>query len=336
LKKTLIIITLGCLLCAVLFCVWLADDVSRFTTTTGNLYTGDIRITIPTHQPLKTTADMLFRSGVIRSPLYFYGYARLSGYGQRIQAGEYQLSGIMTPKQILEILASGKVYHYKITIPEGFNLNEIAATIAREGLMDEHGFLETARNPGLSHTLNIDADTVEGYLFPDTYYFTKGTDAERIISTMTRRFRQSLTPAMIEQAGKEGLTIHQAVTLASLIEKETGADNERPIVSSVFHNRLKRKMRLESDPTVVYGIDHFDGKITRQQLATPTPYNTYMCEGLPFGPIASPGLKSILAAIYPAQTDYLYFVATNDKTHQFSRTLDEHLKAVRRYQRKSG
>jgi UPF0755 protein len=252
--------------------------------------------------------------------------------GRRIQAGEYLLSGAMTPKQILEMMASGKTFLHKITIPEGYGLKEIAAVFASAGLVSESQFLRAARDPQLCHGWKIEADTAEGYLFPDTYYFPRGVSAEKILSAMIQRFRQVFTPELAQQAEKTGLSIHQAVTLASIIEKETGSDSERPIVSSVFHNRLKRRMRLESDPTVIYGLDHFDGNITRRHLTTPTPYNTYTRQGLPPGPIASPGAKSLMAAVYPAQSEFLYFVSRQDKTHQFSRTWDEHLKAVSRYQ----
>ena len=319
----LILLTLG---------IWTACDVVEYANTAGTRHSGELLITIPPHQQLKTTAEMLFHSEIIGSPSYFYAYARGFGYGRRIQAGEYLVSGAMTPKQILEMMANGKIFLHKITIPEGYNLKEIAAAFAGAGLVSESRLLRAARDPQLCREWKIEADTVEGYLFPDTYYFPKGASPEKILSAMIQRFRQVFTPEMVQQAEKEGLSIHQAVTLASIIEKETGADSERPIVSSVFHNRLKRRMRLESDPTVIYGLEHFDGNITRRHLTTPTPYNTYTRHGLPPGPIASPGAKSLLAAVCPAQSEYLFFVSRQDKTHQFSHTWDEHLKAVSRYQ----
>lgn len=312
--------------------IWTAFDVVEYANTTGSLQPRETLITIMPRQQLKTTADMLFFSEIIRSPFYFYLYARGFGYDRRIQAGEYLFSGSMTPKQILEMMASGKTFLHKITIPEGYNLKDIAALFAGAGLVSESRLLRVARDPQLCHGWKIEADTAEGYLFPDTYYFPKDVSTEKILSTMIQRFRQVFTPEMAQQAEKAGLSIHQAVTLASIIEKETGSDSERPIVSSVFHNRLKRHMRLESDPTVIYGLDHFDGNITRRNLTTPTPYNTYTRQGLPPGPIASPGAKSLLAAVYPAQSDYLYFVSRQDKTHQFSRTWEEHQQAVSRYQ----
>ena len=312
--------------------IWTACDVVEYANTAGSRQPREALITVQPRQQLKTTADMLFHSEIIRSPIYFNLFARGFGYDRRIQAGEYLVSGTMTPKQILEMMASGKTFLHKITIPEGYGLKEIAVAFASTGLVSESVFLHAARNPQLCHGWKIEADTAEGYLFPDTYYFPRGVSSEKILSAMIQRFRQVFTPELAQQAEKAGLSIHQAVTLASIIEKETGSDSERPMVSSVFHNRLKRHMRLESDPTVIYGLDHFNGNITRRDLTTPTPYNTYTRQGLPPGPIASPGAKSLLAAVYPAQSEYLYFVSRKDKTHQFSRTWDEHLKAVNRYQ----
>jgi UPF0755 protein len=312
--------------------IWTAFDVVEYANTAGSRHSREALITVSPRQNMTTTADMLFHLEIIGSPSYFYAYARGFGYDRRIQAGEYLVSGAMTPKQILEMMAGGKVYLHKVTIPEGYGLKEIAVAIAGAGLVSETQLLRAARDPQLCHGWKIEADTAEGYLFPDTYYFPKGVGPEKVLSTMIQRFRQVFTPEMARQAQNEGLSIHQAVTLASIIEKETGSDSERPIVSSVFHNRLKRRMRLESDPTVIYGLDHFDGNITRRDLTTPTPYNTYTRQGLPPGPIASPGAKSLQAAVYPAQSEFLYFVSRQDKTHQFSRTWEEHLQAVNRYQ----
>jgi UPF0755 protein len=332
-KRLIIAISALLMLILSMLGIWTALDVVEYANTAGSRQSSEVLITVLPRQQLKTTADMLFHSGIIQSPpSSFYLYARGFGYARRIQAGEYLVSGAMTPKEILEMMASGKTYLHKVTIPEGYGLKEIAAAFASAGLVSESLFLRAARDPQLCHGLKIEADTAEGYLFPDTYYFPKGVSAEKILSTMVQRFRQVFTPEMAQQAQNVGLSIHQAVTLASIIEKETGSDSERPMVSSVFHNRLKRRMRLESDPTVIYGLDHFDGNITRRDLTTPTPYNTYTRQGLPPGPIASPGAKSLMAAVYPAQSDYLYFVSRQDKTHQFSRTWEEHLQAVSRYQ----
>jgi len=180
--------------------------------------------------------------------------------------------------------------------------------------------------------VGLDTDTFEGYLFPDTYYFPKEAGVEKIISTMVERFRAVFVPEWRERAIQLGFTVNQIVTLASIIEKETGTPFERALISSVFHNRLKKKMRLESDPTVIYGIKDFNGNLTRKDLKTVTPYNTYQIRGLPAGPIANPGRASLEAALYPEDTSFIYFVAKKDSTHHFSTNLKDHNRAVRKYQ----
>ncbi len=193
-------------------------------------------------------------------------------------------------------------------------------------------FIKTATDPVLARKNGIEAATFEGYLFPDTYFFPQEVAMEQIISTMVNRFWSVFTPEWKVRAKDLGFTVHQIVTLASIIEKETGAAFERPIISSVFHNRLKKKMRLESDPTVIYGINNFDGNLTRNHLSTHTPYNTYKIKGLPAGPIANPGRASLEAALYPEKSVFIYFVSKKDNTHYFSTTLKEHNQAVRKYQ----
>ncbi len=178
----------------------------------------------------------------------------------------------------------------------------------------------------------INADTFEGYLFPDTYHFPGDVQAEKIIQAMVKRFHAVFTPEWRTRAETLGFTVHQAVILASIVEKETGDPSERPVISSVFHNRLKRNMRLESDPTVIYGIKNFNGNITRKDLKRKTPYNTYRIKGLPAGPISNPGKESIRAVLYPANTRFLYFVSKKNGTHAFSTNLADHNRAVRQYQ----
>ena len=210
--------------------------------------------------------------------------------------------------------------------------DEVAGVVAGAGFGTEADFLKAAIDADLVHTHGINAETFEGYLFPDTYYFPRDATPEKIISTMVKRFWSVFRPEWKNQAKSLEFSIHQLVTLASMIEKETGEAFERPIISSVFHNRLKRGMRLESDPTVIYGIQDFDGNLTRKHLAEPTPYNTYTIKGLPPGPIASTGIKSLEAALYPADTQFLYFVSKKDNTHQFSANFKDHNRAVRKYQ----
>ena len=289
-------------------------------------------INVPQGQSLKTTAELLHRENVINNAFKLVVIARIKGYDKSLKAGEYLLSAAMTPRQVLEIMVKGEVKLYKLTVPEGYNIRQIAELVARAGFGTIEDFVSAASNNALVQKLGLVADSLEGYLFPDTYFFPKNATVNQIIATMVKRFRSEFTPEWIARGKSLGLTVHQTVTLASIIEKETGAAFERPIISSVFHNRLRKKMRLESDPTVIYGIEDFDGNLTRKHLRTRTPYNTYRIKGLPIGPIANPGRASLEAALYPDKTAYIYFVSKKDTTHHFSKTLKEHNRAVRKYQ----
>lgn len=283
-------------------------------------------------QGFKSLSQGLHKTGIIRHPAKFELLARLKGIDKKIKAGEYTLSSSMPPGRILKILVSGKVRLHKITVPEGLNILQISNLFARTGLATKTAFVTAANNAALARKMGIEAESFEGYLFPETYYFPKNIAAEKIVSTMAKRFWSVFKPQWQQRAADIGMSVHQIVTLASIIEKETGAEFERPIISSVFHNRLKRRMRLESDPTVIYGVKDYKGNITRKHLTTPTPYNTYTIKGLPPGPIASTGAKAIEAALYPADTKFLYFVSKKDQTHQFSTNIKDHNRAVRRYQ----
>lgn len=283
-------------------------------------------------QGLKRTAQALQHEGLVSDALRLTILARLDKQDKLLKAGEYFFSTAMTPREILGQMVEGRVHLYRLTIPEGFNLVQIAAAVSTADLESEKHFLEAARDPKTAAALGIQAETMEGYLFPDTYYFPRGLDSATIIATMVKQFRAAFIPDWEQQAKSLGLSVHEVVTLASIIEKETGDPKERPLIASVFHNRLKKGMRLETDPTVIYGIPDFDGNIKRRHLETYTPYNTYKIKGLPPGPIASPGALAMQAALYPAQSDYLFFVSKKDGTHQFSQTIKEHNAAVRKYQ----
>ena len=283
-------------------------------------------------QTLNTTADILSRENLIKNAMKFVLVARIKGYEKRLKAGEYLLSASMTPLQLLEIMVKGAVKLYKLTIPEGYNLYQIAESVDTANFGTKMEFIQAATDTTRVRQIGLEGETFEGYLFPDTYFFPKEVTIERIISAMVKRFWSVFVPEWQARAKDLGLTVHQVVTLASIIEKETGAPFERPIISSVFHNRLKKKMRLESDPTVIYGIKNFDGNLTRKHLTTPTSYNTYKIRGLPSGPIANPGGASLEAALYPDDTKFVYFVSRKDRTHQFSTNLKQHNRAVRKYQ----
>ncbi len=289
-------------------------------------------VNIPSGQTFGVTADVLFNAGIIKSPFKFRMIARLKGYDKQLKAGEYTLSASMPPLKILEKLVKGTVKLYKLTVPEGLNLYQIGEIVAKAGFAEQNAFVESATDPAFARASGISVENFEGYLFPDTYHFPKNVRIKTIITTMVQRFWQVFRPEWKNRSQQLGFSVHQVVTLASIIEKETGAPFERPLISSVFHNRLRKKMRLESDPTVIYGLKSFDGNLNRKHLETFTPYNTYRIKALPPGPIANPGQASLEAALYPADTKYIYFVSKKDTTHQSSTNLKDHNRAVRKYQ----
>ena len=291
-------------------------------------------VAIEKGQNFRQTTLLLQSQQLIEHPIKFRLLARLQDKDKQIQAGEYLLSADMPPGDILEVLVNGKVRLYKFTIPEGSTLKQIAAIVETAGLVNRAEFLSAAADADFVRENGIDAGSFEGYLFPETYFFPKNTAAREVIAVMVDRLRSVFTETWEKRAADIGLSVHQVLTLASIIEKETGASSERPTISSVFHNRLRRGMRLETDPTVIYGVDNFDGNLTRKHLTTPTPYNTYLISGLPPGPIASPGRAAIEATLYPADTRYLYFVSKKDGTHQFSKTFADHNRAILTYQLK--
>ena len=284
---------------------------------------------------LKEVAGDLEKTGLITDKTLFVLWTRLKGYGKDIRAGEYSLSPAMAPVQMIEILRKGLVILHPVTIPEGFTRDQIADALAAKGLADKRRFLELTQDKALLRQYGISAPNFEGYLFPDTYQFSRGTPALAILDTMVKRFKQVVAPLMEKSQGM-GMKFEEVVILASIVEKETGRPEERPLIASVFLNRLRLGMRLESDPTVIYGIENFDGDLKKKDLADKTPYNTYVIHGLTPGPIANPGFESIKAVMDPARTDYLYFVSKNDGSHHFSKTLAEHNRAVEIYQKRKG
>ena len=292
----------------------------------------DTLIAIPAGQSFHATTETLATAHIIKSPYKFKIIARLKGYDKKLQAGEYVLSASMSPAKILQKMVNGDVRLYRLTIPEGLNLHQISELVDGAGLASRNRFVAAATSAEFASELGLNAATFEGYLFPETYFFPKHASSRAIISTMVNRFRQIFDAAWQQRADELGFSVHQIVILASIIEKETGAPFERPIISSVFHNRLNKRMRLESDPTVIYGLKDFDGNLKRKHLETPTPYNTYKIKGLPAGPIANPGKASLEAALYPAETKFIYFVSKKDQTHQFSTNFKDHQRAVQRYQ----
>ena len=280
---------------------------------------------------LKQVSQELFRQNLIRSANAFQAIALIQDKEKLIKVGEYYISPSMLPAEILQRITSGKTVLHSITIPEGYRITEIANLLEEKDLADKNIFLQQAKNVELLE--GIPTSSLEGYLFPDTYHFGKRTTEAAIINKMVKTFKERvLKQEFLKRAEDLGFSYHEIITLASLIEKETGKDSERKQISSVFHNRLKKNMLLQTDPTVIYAIDIFDGNIRKRDLNIDSPYNTYRYKGLPPGPIANPGLKSIIAALYPATTSNLYFVSKQDGSHKFSATLNEHNRAVQKYQ----
>ena len=292
-----------------------------------------VRFFVQNGSSLEVIARHLHAEGLLSQVQVFRLWARLSGVDRKIQHGEYLFPEPLSPLALLNQLSRGQLVHQSITIPEGFSLAQIARLLEQRGFGAAESFLCLNADPQFLADWRLPANSLEGYLYPATYQFSVRASAQEILGTMLARFYASWDLTLDRRAVELGLSQHEVVTLASIIEKETGKAAERPLIASVIHNRLRRGIRLQCDPTVIYGIRNFDGNLTRRHLQTPTPYNTYVIHGLPPGPIANPGLAALRAALYPATTDYLYFVARGDGTHQFSVTLAEHNRAVRRFQK---
>ncbi len=280
---------------------------------------------------LNKVSKELSHQGLIRSSSAFQAIALLQEKQKLIMVGEYNISPSMLPMEILQRITSGKTILHPVTIPEGYRIIEIGDILEKNGLADKEMFIKQTKNIELLK--GIAKISLEGYLFPETYHFGKFTNEKSIVKIMVDTFQErALNKKFLNRASEMGFSYHEIITLASLIEKETGKDSERKQISSVFHNRLKKNMLLQTDPTVIYAIENFDGNIKKRHLKIDSPYNTYRYKGLPPGPISSPGLKSIIAALYPANTSNLYFVSRRDGSHQFSSTLNEHNQAVEKYQ----
>jgi UPF0755 protein len=253
----------------------------------------------------------------------------------QLRAGDYTMSTHLTPQQILALLNKGPQREsIRVTVPDGFDIWKIAARLEGFGICRKDDFLRLVQDPDYTRRmLGWDAPRLEGYLYPDTYRFYPNTPPHQVIQQMVGRFKQIFTPEFKRRAEEMNWSVHKVMTLASIIEKETGLARERPTISSVFHNRLRRGWKLETDPTVIYGLfPNFSGRLTQKDLHNPHEYNTYQHHGMPPSPIASAGVASIRAALYPPKTQYMFFVSKNDGSHIFSRTGKEHRKWVEIYQ----
>lgn len=283
----------------------------------------------------RQVAAQLEEQGIITDRESFVVLGRLMGADKSIRAGFYSLNTAMRPLNVLDALKAGRIIEYQVVLPEGHTIQRAAELMEEAGLVGRHQFLALANDPEYVRGLGLDADTLEGYLFPATYYFPKGISADGIIKRLVSKYREVMNGDLKARAAEIGMTEHEAVTLASLIEREAMLDSERLLISAVFHNRLRRGMLLQCDPTVIYALQRkgkWGGNITRSDLRMKDPYNTYVHPGLPPGPIANPGKPSIISALYPADVDYIFFVSKGDGTHFFSSNLSEHNRAVRQYQ----
>ncbi|MRR05858.1 MAG: endolytic transglycosylase MltG [Deltaproteobacteria bacterium] len=280
---------------------------------------------------MKKISEELAASRIIRNAALFSLHARFENADEKIQAGSYRFSDGMTPVEILAKLVNGEVFEVRFSVPEGYSIFQIGELLEKRKLIPKENFLRQCRNHALLHELDIPTKSVEGFLSPRTYIIRPDTDAKALIKEMVEQFRAAYNFKFAARARSLGLSELEVLTLASMIDKEAVVPAERPLIASVFHNRLKRNIPLQSDPTAVYGIRAFAGKISKQDILRETPYNTYRIKGLPPGPIGNPGEESIKAVLFPAQTQYLYFVARKDGTHQFSTTLAEHNRAVEKY-----
>jgi len=283
----------------------------------------------------RAIGESLISTGVIRNRATFRAALWRTGAARDLKAGTYRFDTPVSAVDVVRKIAKGDTWVTRITFPEGLTIKDMAKIFEQQHFGSAKSFIEAAADPRPVSSMDPAAPDLEGYLFPETYVVAPKTPADKVVHLMVSRFEQLFTPDLRQAAEGRGLTLRQAVTLASIVEKETAAAAERPVVAAVYMNRLKIGMGLQSDPTVIYALEkagRYHGNLTRENLEFDSPYNTYRYRGLPPGPIASPGLASLKAVAAPADVDFLYFVSRNDGTHVFARTLDEHNANVHRFQ----
>jgi UPF0755 protein len=291
-----------------------------------------VEVIIPAGLPANEIGTLLEKEGVIGNAGTFLLLGKLGRYERRLQAGRYRLSPMMRDLDVLKVLTRGGTGEERVTLPEGLTVAQVAEVLVKHAGIDRERFLGLARDPSVAESLRVPASRLEGYLFPDTYNIFWRMDERQILSLMVEDFWAHFGAARRERAAALGMTVHEVITLASLIEKEAKIDDERSLISGVFHNRLALGRPLESCATVGYILPERRERLTYADLSAPSPYNTYLHVGLPPGPICNPGIASVDAALYPAQTKYLYFVSRGNGTHEFTRTASEHYRAKQRYE----
>jgi len=289
-------------------------------------------VDIPKGTSFMQSVGILEKAGIIRCKYMFYLLVISKNVHRNIRAGEYELSTSMSPMHILNKLVRGEIKFYRITIPEDFTLKEIVDRLASYKLVDKQVFMDAVTDANFLNSINIEGSSIEGYLYPDTYLLDRSMSTKEIIKMMVDRFWKAITPELQKRAEEIGMTLSDVITLASIIGKESGCKEEKAMISAVFHNRMKKGMKLQSDPTAVYNLEFFKGSVRKIHLKRKSPHNTYHIDGLPPSPIGNPSVDSIYAALYPASVDYLYFVSNNKGSHNFSSNLKEHNKAVLKYQ----
>jgi UPF0755 protein len=292
-------------------------------------------VEIPPGAGSRAIGDRLVAGGIVSGRWTFRLALWMSGQGRRLKAGEYRFESPMTPIEVIDKIARGDVFVVHLTFPEGMRIGEMAKIFESHGFGRASAFIDASRDVTPIRRLDPAAGDLEGYLFPETYALPRHADATMLVRMMVGQFERVMTAELVQAAAARKLTVREAVTLASIVEKETARKEERPLVAAVYENRLRIGMPLQCDPTVIFALERagrYNGNLTRESLAFDSPYNTYRYPGLPPGPIASPGRASLDAALHPADADFLYFVSRNDGSHEFARTLAEHSRNVQKFQ----
>ncbi len=333
-KKTGFLISIFLLLVTTIFVSIIPSSTNAYKISPSTRRVIHIKKGMSLHQ----VAQEMKSKELIQSVLRFKLLAWLRGASMKIQSGEYELQVNSSMSEILDTLVTGKIYLHKVTFPEGYNLFEMGDLLEKGGFLNRREFLDVSHNSWwIFRLLKSRIDSLEGYLFPDTYYIPRPISAKHLTHQMVQRFFSVYSKLNQESLALQ-LTRHQVVILASIVEKETGKGWERPLIASVFYNRLKKQMRLESDPTILYGLLKETGvmpfNIRKKDILRKTAYNTYRISGFPAGPITNPGKEALKAVLEPKSSSFLYFVSRNDGTHVFSKTYREHQKAVRYWQQK--
>jgi len=328
-KKFLLLIFV-CLIAFSAFVYYQLIEMDKWLSTPWNKGTEDVVVNIPAGSSVRGALAILIKEKLVKKTPFVRLVGKVGKKVDSVQKGEYVFSSSQSPIEMLQIMSQGKVKQYSFTIPEGFSVKDIALTLEQKGYAKSKDVLALAKDKEFLSSQGL--NYLEGYLFPDTYKIPNGYSVRQILTMMIKNYRKNVTPEMIAKAREMGFKESDIPKIASVVEKESGSPKEYVIVSSVIHNRIKKGMMLQMDPTVIYGIKNFNGNLTRKDLRTDHPWNTYTRFGLPATPISNPGLGALKAAVNPAKTKYLYFVSMNNGSHKFTSTLKEHNKAVNKYQ----